>query len=236
MTSFGGIYRCPWFELVGFELSLFYSVSEHFMKQIYFIRHGETELNRLHIIQGSGIDSSLNDTGRRQAAAFYGAYADINFEMVICSTLRRTLETVAPFLADGLPLRRYGNINEMCWGEHEGKPSTPEMREAYQTMVNDWQSGNFYAKLGDGSESAQELGDRLNGFIEHLKLFPEERILVCSHGRAMRAMMALLKGESLTDMEKYKHHNTGLYLVTYDAQKGFEILKENDISHLNGQA
>ena len=41
------------------------------MKEIYIIRHGETELNRLGIVQGRGVDSDLNDTGRAQAEAFY---------------------------------------------------------------------------------------------------------------------------------------------------------------------
>lgn len=200
-------------------------------KTIYFIRHGQTELNRKHIVQGSGVDASLNDTGRAQAEAFYKRYKDVDFEMVVCSLLKRSHETIMPFLNDGLPLKRYGNINEMGWGVHEGKMSTPEMRAQYKEMIDQWQEGNYDARLEEG-ESAQELGDRLNGFIEHLKLFPEEKILVCSHGRAMRAMMALLRKEPLTAMEKYSHNNTGLYLVNYDG-KEFEFLLENDISHLD---
>lgn len=37
---------------------------------VYFIRHGETELNRLHIVQGSGMDSDLNNLGQAQSKAF----------------------------------------------------------------------------------------------------------------------------------------------------------------------
>jgi len=40
-------------------------------KTIYFIRHGETEYNKLGIVQGSGVDSELNENGRAQAQAFY---------------------------------------------------------------------------------------------------------------------------------------------------------------------
>jgi probable phosphoglycerate mutase len=38
-------------------------------KIIYIIRHGETELNKLGIVQGRGVDSELNDKGRDQADA-----------------------------------------------------------------------------------------------------------------------------------------------------------------------
>jgi bisphosphoglycerate-dependent phosphoglycerate mutase len=42
----------------------------HPIKDIYLIRHGETDYNRLGVVQGSGIDADLNDLGRRQAQAF----------------------------------------------------------------------------------------------------------------------------------------------------------------------
>jgi len=43
-------------------------------KTIYIIRHGETDLNRLGIVQGRGMDTSLNEKGLEQAEAFYQAY------------------------------------------------------------------------------------------------------------------------------------------------------------------
>ena len=50
------------------------------MKELYIIRHGETELNRLGIVQGRGINSDLNDTGRAQAEAFYQYYKETKFD------------------------------------------------------------------------------------------------------------------------------------------------------------
>ena len=34
-------------------------------KWIYIIRHGETDYNKAGMVQGSGIDSDLNDLGRK---------------------------------------------------------------------------------------------------------------------------------------------------------------------------
>ena len=48
-------------------------------KTIYLIRHGETEFNRMGIVQGSGIDSDLNETGILQARAFFETYRHITF-------------------------------------------------------------------------------------------------------------------------------------------------------------
>ena len=57
-------------------------------KEIYIIRHGETDLNRQGIVQGSGVDPSLNNTGRQQAESFFRMYHQHPFELVITSTLR----------------------------------------------------------------------------------------------------------------------------------------------------
>jgi bisphosphoglycerate-dependent phosphoglycerate mutase len=71
-------------------------------KEFYIIRHGETDLNKQGIIQGRGIDSDLNDTGRAQAAAFYAMYKDLTFDKVYTSALKRTHQTVKGFIDAGL--------------------------------------------------------------------------------------------------------------------------------------
>ncbi|EJF08716.1 histidine phosphatase family protein, partial [Pontibacter sp. BAB1700] len=35
------------------------------IKKIYLIRHGQTDFNLQGIVQGSGVDASLNELGRR---------------------------------------------------------------------------------------------------------------------------------------------------------------------------
>ena len=200
------------------------------MKTIYFIRHGQTELNRLRIVQGGGVDSSLNDTGRVQAQAFFEKYQHLDFEAVLTSKLKRTHETVAPFIERGLPWEQFAEINEMGWGVHEGKEGTPEMREEYVNLTAAWRSGDYSARIAEG-ESAKELGDRVSDFIEMLKQRPEKLLLVCAHGRLMRCLMCLLQEQPLSQMQSFQHSNTGLYKVSYDGKK-FHFLLENDTSHL----
>ena len=201
-------------------------------KTIYFIRHGETDLNRAHIVQGSGVDSSLNELGHQQAGHFYDYYKHQNFDLVICSTLKRSYQTVLPFVDKAIPLLRFAEINEMNWGVHEGKSSTPEMKAAYSEMIGQWNLSNFDARL-EGGESAREMADRIKSFLDQLKQMPQKKILVCSHGRALRCVMTLLKGQHLREMESYKHSNTGLFLVEQEGPK-FKVLLENDTRHLDG--
>jgi len=201
-------------------------------KKIFVLRHGETDLNKHKIIQGSGVDSSLNETGRAQAKAFYEHYREEPFEIVLTSKLKRTHETMAPFIEQGLPWEQYADINEMCWGIYEGKAGTPAMHQRYQWMVEQWQAGNYDAALEQG-ESASALAARIRRFIDHLKHREEEHLLVCSHGRAMRCLMWLMDGTPLHRMEEYKHSNTGLWILDYAPASGFQFERQNDLQHLD---
>lgn len=200
-------------------------------KTVYIVRHGETDYNKLGIVQGQGVDTSLNDTGRLQANAFYEHYRQSGFEVVLTSRLRRTHETMASFIEEGLPWEQLPEINEINWGKHEGQKSTPDMHLQYKSMMDAWSSGDLDARL-EGAESAAELGQRLSEFVHLLSQRPEEHILVCSHGRAMRALMCLLQKQPLTQMNNYKHSNTGLYKAAYQDRQ-YQFLLENDLTHLD---
>ncbi|MFK8101951.1 MAG: histidine phosphatase family protein [Saprospiraceae bacterium] len=197
---------------------------------IYIIRHGETELNRQGIVQGSGVDASLNEKGDRQALAFFEQYREVDFETIITSKLKRTHETIAPFLQKNLPWEQFAEINEISWGVMEGKKPDAGMVQRYQAITKAWDAGDFDAGV-DGGESARMLGERLENFVSILKTRPEKNLLVCMHGRSLRALVCLLKAESLTQMSRFPHSNTGLYLVQYkDGQFNFHL--ENDTQHL----
>ena len=200
--------------------------------EIYLIRHGETDYNKRRIIQGSGIDSSLNDTGRAQGNAFYEAYKSTGFQTVITSKLKRTHQTAAGFIDAKLPWEQQEDINEMNWGIYEGQPGTPEMKAKYREMIEHWNQDNLDWRL-EGGESAADLSKRISRFLEHLKTRKENRILVCTHGRAMRGIITLMKGQHLREMENVAHANTGLYKVRLEGGK-FEVLVENDTAHLVG--
>jgi probable phosphoglycerate mutase len=197
---------------------------------IFLIRHGETDYNLKGIIQGSGIDSSLNETGLMQAHAFFDHYKKIPFDLVISSALNRTQQTLAPFRELGIPIEQYAELNEINWGIHEGRERDLQMIENYQRVVDKWQSGAYHHKVENG-ESAFELSVRLKRFIHILSQKTERNILVCSHGRALRCLMCLLRDEELSEMEKHGHANTGLFLIRKKEDK-FKVVIENDISHL----
>ena len=198
---------------------------------IYLIRHGETDYNVQGIVQGSGVDTDLNDTGRTQAGFFYEKYKTVPFDIALVSKLKRTWQTVQPFTERGLSQSIDARLNEINWGTHEGKKSTPESRIDYRRASTGWTNGNYNERTEQG-ESAAELAERLTDFLTDLRTRTEKNILLATHGRTLRCLICLLKNEPISRMEQYDHYNTGLVLAHYDAENGFAVSLENDIAHL----
>jgi len=205
------------------------------MKTIYLIRHGETEFNREGIVQGGGIDSELNDTGKMQAKLFYDHYKNVPFDKVYTSTLKRAQQTVQQFIDAGIPWERLSGLNEVGWGIYEGSLPTPENKKVFADIIGDWALGHLDAKL-EGGESPNEVTLRQNQALEVILSRPEEKtILICMHGRALRMFLCLITGTPLSQMDRFLHQNLSLYELSYEDNK-FEVVKFNNVMHLNTQA
>jgi len=196
------------------------------------VRHGETEYNRTGVVQGSGVNSALNENGYIQAGLFFDAYQDFPFEKVYTSSLRRTIQSVQKFIDKGIPHMILPGLNEISWGNSEGIPFSPETNKRYYGIIDSWKSGNINEKL-EGGESPVEVKARQEIAMSHILDTSEDCILVCMHGRAMKILLAWISGHSVADMDSFEHENLSLYVISYNSN-GFEIVKRNDISHLNG--
>jgi broad specificity phosphatase PhoE len=200
-------------------------------KKIYIIRHGQTDYNLQGIVQGSGIDSSLNETGRAQARAFFEMYQGVAFDKVYTSLLRRTAESVKDFLANGIPHEALQGLNEISWGVKEGQRITPEEDAYYHWMLSQWQNGNTAERI-EGGESPEDVVLRQRKAIETFMSKEEEKtILICMHGRAMRILLCQLLNYPLKSMDMFEHQNLCLYQLDFSGSM-FAIKKHNDAEHL----
>jgi broad specificity phosphatase PhoE len=199
-------------------------------KQWYIIRHGETEPNRLQIIQGSGLDAPLNETGRRQALDFYSAYKHIPFDSIYTSALIRTHQSVGPFLEKGIPHISLPALNEISWGDKDGTRIEPHEQSIYNTMVRDWKAG-LLDRAFDNGESPNMVAKRLRPAISELMQRPDKISLVCIHGRTLRILLCLLTEKPVSEMESFLHTNLSLYLLSYKNGK-WQVDLNNDTSHL----
>lgn len=201
-------------------------------KKIYLIRHGQTDFNLRGIVQGSGVDTSLNDKGRAQARAFFQAYRHIPFDKIYTSALKRSVESVQAFIDLGLPYEKLAALNEISWGNNEGQAITLEEDAYYHRMLKLWGEGKTDLRI-EGGESPDEVAARQRQAITYIMNKPEEKtILICMHGRAIRILLCQLMNRPLHDMDSFEHQNLCLYLMNYNGSS-FTIEKHNDVVHLN---
>lgn len=200
-------------------------------KKIYIIRHGQTDFNLQSIVQGSGVDSNLNDRGQAQARAFFEHYKDTAFDKVYTSTLKRTRQSVQDFLDMGIPSEALGGLNEISWGTKEGFKITPEEDQYYHYMLRQWQQGNTTLKI-EGGESPDDVVKRMKPAIDHIMAQTDERtVLICMHGRAIRILLCMLLNYPLKSMDMFEHENLCLYMLEHNDNL-FTIKINNDTAHL----
>jgi len=202
------------------------------IKKVYIIRHGQTDYNVQSIVQGSGVDSDLNDEGQRQASLFFQHYKHILFDKVYTSTLQRSIQSVQGFLDLGIPHETYDGLNEINWGTREGTRITPEEDAYYHSILQTWCDGETHVCI-EGGESPDLVAARQVAVIETILSRPEEEtILICMHGRAMRILLCQLLKYPLRCMDQFEHQNLCLYQLDYTGSM-FTVKKYCDTTHLH---
>lgn len=199
-------------------------------KTIWLIRHGETAFNALNIVQGQGVNETLNEKGLKQADQFWQYYKEEKFDLVLYSDLIRSQKTITNFLTKPVQGVELSNLKEISWGINEGLETSEEVWQRYRHAVDSWQKGLFDERV-QGGESANELGVRCRYCIDWFREVKRENILVCTHGRTIRALVCLLLNKPLSSMEEVTHKNLGLYKFHY--KNGiWSCSMKDDITHL----
>lgn len=150
------------------------------MEQIELIlsRHGETEENKLHIMQGQ-LPGHLSEVGKQQAEALAEKLNDEALDVIVCSDLARSYDTaMAVARRKGLQPVSTPLLREMDWGVYTGK------------VANEMD----FTTLPESVETIEALYKRAEDFIRFLKKeFPGKRILAIGHGGFNRAIIARLE-------------------------------------------
>ena len=150
---------------------------------LYIIRHGKTDWNALHKLQGR-TDVPLNDEGRRMAEEAREAYRDIHFDVCFCSPLSRARET-AEILLRGrdVPVLTDDRLAEMGFGSYEGLENSFQIPDCPINVL--FRSPEKYDSPPGGAESLDELFARTGAFLRERAepLLKEGKdVLIVGHG------------------------------------------------------
>ncbi|EOH94382.1 histidine phosphatase family protein [Enterococcus pallens] len=168
------------------------------MTTFYFVRHGETEINRQRRFNGATVDSPLTKEGVEATERLAEQLKDVPFDLVISSTQMRAQTTATILLdhhnqLDAGALTTDSRLIELNLGEWEGVEIN---------SVSDHPEFDHYMQRPDlfdaesiGAETYDSLLTRTNEVLKELKQkYPDGTILIVSHGIVLRTLLKTLQG------------------------------------------
>lgn len=149
------------------------------MTWLYLVRHGETDWNAAHRVQGRA-NIPLNENGRAQARRAAERLVGRRWDAVFSSPLDRAHET-ARIIADRLGIAEVGIVDDLVerdYGEAEGMDFA-ELSARYPEGTH-----------APGQESRQQVADRVvPALVRIAEQHPGEQLLLVSHGGAIRSVL-----------------------------------------------
>ncbi|QNO36302.1 histidine phosphatase family protein [Protaetiibacter sp. SSC-01] len=182
------------------------------MTELYLVRHGETDWNAARRIQGR-TDIPLNDAGRAQARQAAELLARRRWDAVYSSPLSRAHET-ASIIAERLGIDEVTDVAELVerdYGDAEGM-SFEQIEALYPEGVR-----------APGQETRAEVAARVvPALLALAERHPGERILVVSHGGAIRSVLQTAEPETQhpritnASVHSFRVEDGALRLIAFD--------------------
>lgn len=202
---------------------------------LYLVRHGETEWNRLKKFQGQ-LNSDLTDIGIEQAKAL-GKYLEkenIDFDFVYSSPQERAYNT-AKLIKEDFQIITDSRLMEMAFGKWEGMDVELIKEESAENFHNFFNSSDEYDHRPHEAESFESLEIRVREFLDEIKeKYKGKNVLVVSHGVTLKVFVKIIKNQNLKEFsESGGIFNTSLSLISYN--KKWDIKYLSKLDHLEGE-
>lgn len=155
---------------------------------IYYVRHGQTDWNKVRRLQGR-TDNPLNEVGIEQAKKTRDLLKNEKIDLIICSPLRRTVET-ANIINEGRNIKiiKDEGFIERSFGKYEGEYSA-------NTPYDDLWDYKKDIDLGENGEKMSELLARAKNSLERvINTYYPKNILIVAHGGLGRAVKCYFNG------------------------------------------
>jgi len=175
------------------------------------IRHGQTDANLHHIIQGQN-NTPLNETGKKQAKKVAKELKASKANLIISSDLKRAKETAYIISKEcKISVVLDKRLREMKLGLWEGISFEEAARHSSFEI---WERKPSKWKI-EGSETLEEVQKRM---VDAVQEFSEKygNIIVVSHGISISTFVIYVKGISLDKMWEYLPDNASVTKVSID--------------------
>lgn len=161
---------------------------------LYIMRHGKTEWNALHKLQGR-TDIPLNEEGKRMARQACEKYKELNIDVCYCSPLVRALETAQIVLKNRkIPIIEDKRLSEMSFGEYEGIENSLAIPDCPINVI--FNQPEKYIESVGGAETFEQLFARTGSFLKEVvesQIQAGKDILIVGHGAMNSSIICQVK-------------------------------------------
>ena len=159
-------------------------------KKIYLIRHAQSEANAAYDLANEVIyDAKITPLGKQQALMARDKLKNINFDLIVCSPLTRTLQTLSIIFSSQihstiiLPFIREHLDNTSDTGRQPDILKKEFVNLNFDSLKNFWWNNNIPIDFNIiNYESIEDLDRRVFKFKKWINARPEKLIAVVSHG------------------------------------------------------
>ncbi len=200
--------------------------------KLYLVRHGETQRNREHLVQGQGVHG-LTELGARQALAAAHALEKEGITALYASPLVRALETARLIGSNlGLHVQLAPGLEEMDTGELDGL--TPaEMRSRYPEFMARWSRDAGSAHL-PGGESLSIVLERAWRAVETIaKQHREGNVAAVSHNFTICTLVCKALDVPLSSFRRFRVDLGSISAIEFTGEQPRLVLL-NSVSHVEG--
>jgi len=173
------------------------SNNEYQRREIYLVRHGETDWNNDGRFQGH-VNIPLNEKGKIQAQEAYERLKAINFDLIYSSDLERAAETARIINAyREIPIRYDQRLRERDAGKYSGLTLSEIAKiKGVDLTISKYVSDDIL----EGIEPLSQLIYRVTEFIDHLMNSKFKRCLIIGHGGSLSIIASNLTGIPFKEM------------------------------------
>jgi probable phosphoglycerate mutase len=168
--------------------------------ELYISRHGETISNFEKRMLGSGGDSPLTEKGIEQARALGKSLANITFDAVYVSPLKRAIDTAKIAFDYKYEIMTDKRLTEIGLGDIEGM-TWDEAAIAFPETSTFMSDPLAYIPPPNG-EKLDDMIKRIDSFLEDIIKLNYSKVFIMTHGYVMRILYACTTDKSIAAIGK----------------------------------
>lgn len=199
------------------------------MTDIILARHGQTAWNIGEVFRGQ-TDIELDETGLKQAQLLAEYLGNRKIDAVFSSPLQRafkTAQTIASY--HHLEVRVTQGLNDLSFGEWEGKPSK-EVQQEYPSLFKRWVATPHLVKL-PGGESLDDLTARVMNLVNEVVNQYHNSIIFVAHRVVHQSLILALLGLDNSHFWNIRMDTAAITTFRY-TQGRFVLTEHNNTSYL----